>query len=258
MLRAHASEVAQQVGDGAFLIEYGSGSSVKVQLLLDALQPAGYMPIDISREHLAAAARDIAERYPWLELYPTCADYARPVPLPAAAQGLQVTAFFPGSSIGNFTPAAAAGFLANVATTIGPHGYLLIGVDRRKDEAVLERAYNDAAGVTAAFNLNVIDHINRVLDADLPRDAFAHRAHFNSEASRIEMHLECLRPFTARIAGTQIEFVAGERVHTESSYKYEPEAFEALAKQAGFSVERHWTDADGWFSVFLCRVVAPA
>ncbi len=257
LLTRHGREIAELAGERSFLIEYGSGSAVKVRRLLETLRPVGYMPIDISREHLLASARALAARFAWLRLYPTCADYAAPVPLPSAAAGRQTMAFFPGSSIGNFSPVEARHFLGNVARTVGEGGYLLIGVDRKKDVATLERAYNDAQGVTAAFNLNIIDHINAALDGTLDREAFRHRAHYNAAAGRIEMHLECVRDHSATVAGTRIAFAAGEHIHTESSYKYHPQEFSALASAGGFEVVRHWSDPRAWFSVFLCRSTTP-
>ena len=252
ILRANRTALAKAVGDGGCLIEYGSGASVKVRLLLDACRPAAYVPVDISREHLMAAARTIHDDYE-LPVYPTCADYSAPFELPEPVQALRRVAFFPGSSIGNFDPVEADAFLRGIAKVVGSGGWLAIGVDTKKDPAVLQRAYNDAAGVTAAFNGNVLCHINETVGADFDPKSFAHEAIYNETAGRIEMYLIAERDQTVTVAGTPIHFEKGERLHTENSYKYKPEEFVTKADEAGFDCIHLWQDAAGHFTVLALR-----
>ncbi len=253
ILAAAASEIADLAGRGGALVEYGSGSSLKTRLLLDALVPAIYMPIDISREHMLAACHTLAQDYPALHLMAVCADYTRPFRLPPTASQNRRLAFFPGSSIGNFAPLEALRFLKQVAQQLSGGDGLLIGVDLKKDPAVLNAAYNDAAGVTAAFNLNLLTRCNRELDADFDLDGFAHRAFYNAAAGRVEMHIESQREQTATVAGHAFTFAAGETIHTENSYKYEPDEFQRLAGQAGFELQRTWTDPGRLFGVRYLR-----
>jgi len=256
VLRANAAEIAGRVGTGSLLVEPGGGSCAKVRILLEGLRPCAYVPMDISREHLRAAAEQVAAEFPWLEVHASCADFTRAMSLPATApepEGPRV-AFFPGSSIGNFDPEGAVGFLAAVAELVGPGGFLLIGADRKKDKAILDAAYDDAAGVTAAFNLNLLVRMNRELGADFELSAWRHRAFFNEELGRIEMHLVSEREQTAHVAGEAFDFAAGETIHTENSYKYGDTEFQGLAARAGFSPEALWTDDRGLFAVHLLRV----
>ena len=244
ILHAHVAELAELAGPHTALVEYGSGAGVKVRLLLDTLHdPAAYIPIDISAAQLARVAGDIAAQYPRVAMRPLCADYTRPFQLPRLPSGARRLAFFPGSTIGNFHPTEAAAFLHRIRRTVGAEGALVLGVDRRKDAATLDAAYNDAAGVTAAFNLNMLRRLNRELDADFDLRRFAHRAFFNTEASRVEMHLVSLDRQVVRIAGERITFDTGETIWTESSYKYDESALEALVTSAGFRITRLWTDA---------------
>jgi dimethylhistidine N-methyltransferase len=258
ILEAHGDEMAERIGRGNVLIELGSGSSLKIQVLLAALRPAVYMPVDISREHLLESAAALAARFPSLEIRAACADYSVPIELPLEPDWRAVAAFFPGSSIGNFEPASACRLLQRIAAIVGPGGRLLIGVDLVKDERVLHAAYNDAQGVTAAFNLNLLTRINRELGADFDLCAFAHRAFYNAAESRIEMHLESRRAQRVVVAGEMFPFRAGETIHTECSYKYLLYGFEALARDAGFEVEQVWSDAGGLFSVQCLRVARGA
>jgi dimethylhistidine N-methyltransferase len=254
ILTAAASEIAGLAGRGGVLVEYGSGSSRKTRLLLDALAPAVYMPIDISREHMLGACQELAAAYPALHMMAVCADYTRPLRLPAVVRGGQRRlAFFPGSSIGNFAPLEALRFLKNVAQQLAPDDGLLIGVDLKKAPAILNAAYNDAAGVTAAFNLNLLARCNRELGADFDIAAFAHRAFYNEAAGRIEMHLESTREQAVRIDDRHFTFAAGETIHTENSYKYRPDEFRHLATQAGFVALRTWTDPESLFGVLYLR-----
>ncbi|KAA6186260.1 L-histidine N(alpha)-methyltransferase [Thiohalocapsa marina] len=249
ILRRHGAEMASRLGREALLVELGSGSSLKIRVLLEALRPAVYMPVDISREHLLQSAEALAAAFPALQVHAVCADYSAPFSLPVDDHEHPRAAFFPGSSVGNFEPADAERFLRRVGELLGPDGRLLIGVDLVKDPALLEAAYNDADGVTAAFNLNLLSRINRELGADFQRDAFRHHAFFNRELSRIEMHLVSTRPQRVRVAGQDIDFRAGERIHTECSYKYSIDGFQSLGRRAGFEPDRVWTDEDSLFSV---------
>lgn len=257
ILRERADEIAEFIGPNAALIEYGSGAATKVRFLLDALRdPAAYVPIDISREQLTRVAADLAAAYPSLMVRPVCGDYTRLLPIPDLNPRARRVAFFPGSTIGNFHPAEAAAFLARIRRTVSWDGALVLGVDRRKDAAVLEAAYDDAGGVTAAFNLNVLRRINCELGADFDLARFRHVAFFNDDASRIEMHLESTTDQTVHVAGRTFEFATGETIWTESSYKYDEDQLATIAGAAGFRVERLWTDAKGLFWVTAMTAVA--
>ena len=251
ILEAHADEIAAQLGARCLLVEYGSGSSRKTRLLLDRLvEPAGYVPIDISPSALAASVRALAAAYPGLELLPVCADYAEPIALPRPRRRVERRAvFFPGSTIGNFTPPEARRFLARLAQVAGPGGGVLIGADLRKDPALLEAAYDDAQGVTAAFDRNLLVRINRELGADFPVERFQHRSVWNEAEGRVEMHLVALDACVVTVAGRRFAFAAGETIHTENAYKYTLDGFAALAAGAGLAVRRVWSDPRGWFSV---------
>jgi dimethylhistidine N-methyltransferase len=259
ILRGALPEIATRVGPAARVVEFGSGSGIKTRLLLEALEsPAAYLPIDISRDQLMGFASSIAQRYPELEVLPVCADYTGYLTLPQGGAGARRTlAFFPGSTIGNLEPREAVAFLRRVATIGGPAARLLIGVDLRKDEAVLERAYNDAEGVTAEFNLNLLQRLNTECGADFDLDAFHHRAVYDPEHGRIEMRLVSRRPQRVRLpapdAGevVEISFREGDHITTEHSYKYSPDGFEELAREGGWAAEARWSDRRGWFGVFL-------
>jgi dimethylhistidine N-methyltransferase len=250
ILRRHAGAIAEVAGRGCVLIEYGSGSSLKTRLLLDHLgEPAAYVPVDISGEHLASSAARLARRYRTLRVLPVCADFTRAFELPAAARGGRRVVYFSGSTIGNFPPAEAVPLLGGMASLCGPGGGLLLAVDSKKDVVVLERAYNDRLGVTAAFNLNLLARCNRELGADFRLDRFRHHALYDERHGRIEMHLISLEAQSVHVGGHTSFLAAGETILTEYSYKYSPEDFRALAGQAGLRVERVWTDEKGWFSV---------
>jgi dimethylhistidine N-methyltransferase len=256
ILRDHAAEIATRVGTGSLLVEPGSGSCAKVRLLLEGLRPCAYVPMDISRDHLWVAAEQVAAEFPWLEVHAACTDFTRRMAVPDSAPEGPRVAFFPGSSIGNFDPDAAAGFLALVADLVGPGGWLLIGVDLKKAAAILDAAYDDAEGVTAAFNLNLLTRINRELQADFELGGWRHRAFYNAALGRVEMHLVSTLAQRVRIAGEPFDFAAGETIHTENSYKYAIPDFQALARRAGFAPEAVWTDPADLFSVHLLRVPA--
>jgi dimethylhistidine N-methyltransferase len=251
ILERYAGEMADAAGRGCVLIEYGSGSSRKTRLLLDRLrEPAAYVPVDISAEHLARSAAALSRRYPGLAVLPVAVDFTGPFtlpPLPSPAGRRAV--YFSGSTIGNFRPPAAVRLVAGMARLAGPGGGLLIAADLKKDAAILEPAYNDRLGVTAAFNLNLLARINRELGADFDLSRFRHLAFYNARRGRIEMHLVSLADQAVRIDGEVISFAEGERVRTEYSYKYGPDDFRALAARVGLRVEHVWTDARGLFSV---------
>ena len=251
ILRDNRDDMARAVGENACLVEYGSGSSAKIRILLDACRPAAYVPVDISRSHLLHAARAIYDDFDWLAVHPTCADYSQPFALPAVAAELPCVAFFPGSSIGNFDPPEVPRFLAGVGEVVGRGGRLIVGVDAKKDEDVLHAAYNDGQGVTEAFNLNLLRHLNALLDADFDLAKFEHRAEYNPARGRIEMYLASTASQRVRVDGAEFALEAGERIHTESSYKYHAEEFLELAGRAGFAKQRMWTDDRGYFMVLL-------
>ena len=251
IMRRHAAEMAGLLGPRCLLIEYGSGSSVKTRFLLNHVRdPAGYVPIDVSGKHLRRSARALGEEYPDLEVLPLCADFTRPLGLPTCrkAPGRRVV-YFPGSTLGNFTPGEAIALLRQTAVLCGRNGGLLLGIDLRKDPRVMEAAYNDRRGVTAAFNRNILARINRELGADFDLDQFAHRALYDTVNGRIEMHLVSRRDQVVRVGGVPFFFVAGESIHTENSYKYSLPALTDLAEASGFAVERVCTDERQYFTV---------
>lgn len=252
IMKRSAPEMARAIGPGAVVIEYGSGSSLKTPLLLEPLEkPAAYVPVDISREHLVEAAERISERFHDLPIMPVCADFTRPFDLPEALDAKAPrTAYFPGSTIGNFTPTQAQELLRYMFDETNG-GSVLLGVDLKKDVDVLERAYDDSEGVTAEFNINLLEHINRELGADFDLDAFEHRAVFNEELSRVEMHLVSKKRQAVTIGDETFSFEPDETIHTENSHKYTPEKFAELAKPAGWKVARIWTDDKNYFSIQL-------
>lgn len=250
LLQTHAADMAAQVGERVQLVEYGAGALLKVRRLLDALprETVQFVPVDISGPHLLAACDGLAADYPGLAIQPLVADFTRLHSLPPCPVGARRVGFFPGSSIGNFTPAEADAFLRLAAAELRGGG-LLIGIDLVKDHAVLHAAYNDAAGVTAAFNLNLLQRARQELGAEFPADGFEHLAFYNPAYRRIEMHLRAVRPLTLQMGGERYDFHAGETLHTEHSHKYTVAGFQALAQRAGFRPGKVWTDANGWFAV---------
>jgi dimethylhistidine N-methyltransferase len=251
IMRAHAGEMSEVLGRDAVLVEYGSGSSTKTRILLDhAPSLAAYVPLDISREHLSRSAARLAEAYPRLNIQPVCADYTRPFRLPSfGGKDARWAVYFPGSTIGNFHPEDAVPFLRRIAGVVGSGGGLLIGVDLKKETSILEAAYNDREGVTAAFNMNLLHRMNRELGAHFEVDQFQHHAFYNEGLGRIEMHLVSLADQTAHLNGAAIPLEEDETIHTECSYKYSLSDFAALASSAGFDVAKVWTDPDALFSV---------
>ncbi len=254
ILRENANEVARLIGPQSVIIEPGCGAARKICVLLEQLRPAAYLGIDISRDGLLAATRRLAADYPWLRVHAACADLGGPLSHLRVPAGRHV-AFYPGSSIGNFDPDEATQLLGRMRALVGPEGMLLIGVDLEKDPAVLHAAYNDAAGVTARFNLNLLDRMRRELDAVVDADGFAHRAFFAADTGRIEMHLVSCRRQQIRIDGRCFDFAPGETIHTENSYKYGIELFEQLAHAGGFATRALWTDRRQFFAVFLLRAI---
>lgn len=242
-------EIAALAGEDATLVEFGSGASRKVRLLLESLSVQRYLGIDISREFLIESTRRLAADYPWLEVHAACADFTRSISLPESIDSRQLVGFFPGSSIGNFTPDAAEGFLNSLHRLLPAGSGLLIGVDLVKDHQTLEAAYNDADGVTAEFNLNLLDRFQRELGLAFRRERFRHRAFFNAEKSRIEMHLDSCIAQVLHMKGQAIRFREGESIHTENSYKYSVPGFQRLAARAGFASRKVWMDDQGLFSV---------
>jgi len=249
LLKQYGAQIAAAIEPDAMLFELGSGSSSKIRLLLEAIRPKCYVPMDISRDHLFRSATLLAKDYPWLEVHAVCVDYAGPWNLPPGLKGKNRIAFFPGSSIGNLTSEEAVGLLERIALLVGNDGGLLIGVDLIKDIGVLEAAYNDQQKVTEAFNKNLLVRLNRELGANFQVDRFQHRAFYNRYLDRIEMHLVSEREQVIRIEDELIHFKAGETIHTENSHKYSIAGFHSLALRAGFQPVKVWTDTDGLFSI---------
>lgn len=256
ILESAIQDISRHLGPDCLLFEFGSGSSTKTRILLDHLQSlSAYLPIDISGEFLLQTAARLRSSYPMLHISPIISDFSKPihvsdVVLPVARHR---AGFVPGSTLGNFAPEDACRFLASTAELLGQDGHLLIGLDLVKEIHVLEAAYNDARGVTSEFNLNVLHRIKDELGADVEIESFSHKAFFNPQESRIEMHLYSKKEQTFEIAGEKIQFQAGESVHTENSYKYTPERFENLAHNGGFEVAQMWTDPQRYFGVFLLK-----
>ncbi|MFO0881609.1 MAG: L-histidine N(alpha)-methyltransferase [Gemmataceae bacterium] len=249
ILRNHVGEITRHLGRDCTLIEYGSGSSLKTRLLLAQLSGGVYHPVDISREHLLASARTLAAEFPTLLVDPICADFTRPFTVPHRPKTGRKVVYFSGSTIGNFPRPEALRLLHQISEQIAPGGGLLIGVDLRKDRATLEAAYNDAAGVTAAFNLNLLVRINRELSGTFDLDRFRHRAVYHEAAGRIEMYLISLDDQVVEVDGEEFAFEAGERICTEYSCKYTREEFAEMLREAGLEVRQVWTDPQQLFSV---------
>jgi dimethylhistidine N-methyltransferase len=257
LLERHSRDLAAIVGPGHAVIEFGSGASTKTPILLRAIAPAAYVPIDISGDFLRDAAESLRSEFPGLAVHPVEADFMGPIALPAAVERLPKLGFFPGSTIGNLVPRTAVDLLRAMKETLGVGAWLVIGMDRIKDVAVLESAYDDAAGVTAEFNLNLLHRINRELGGTIPVDAFRHRALWNDEKGRIEMHLEALRDVTFAVDGVGFAMKMGETIHTENSHKYGLRDSRLLLRAAGWGVVEQWTDPDEKFAMILAEAEAP-
>ena len=260
LMESYADEIAAELGAGAMLIEYGSGSSTKTRVLLSHLdRPAGYVPIDISAEHLIKTVRALKREYPGLEIHPLAADFTRPFALPASVNGSfsespNRVIYFPGSTIGNFEKHEATDLMRGMASIVKKGGRLLIGVDLDKDPEVLHRAYDDSLGVTAEFNRNILVRLNREFGCNFDVDQFEHRAIYDAQHSRVEMHLVSLVPQTATVCGKTVTFEIGETILTEYSHKYTISTFTEIAEQAGFQSRRVWMDPEELFSIHLLEV----
>jgi len=252
ILRRYGAEMADSIGENAELVGFGTGAGVKTRMLLDHLKNLiAYVPVDISKQRLTDSAEALSREMPGLEILPVCADYLQPLELPTPSRRpAHIAVYFPGSTIGNMQPEVARHFLQRVARLCGKSGGLIIGVDLQKSREVLEAAYNDRAGVTAAFNLNMLERANRELGADFDLSQWRHRAVYNQAAHRIEMHLISKQPQTVHLGGREFHFAADEKIITEFSYKHTIEGFSALAASAGFQLARVWTDPEGLFAVF--------
>lgn len=253
LMHEHVVAMAASLGSNCLLIEFGSGAGIKTEVLLQAMQPAAYIAVDISSAALHAAADRHAARFRGIPMIAVCADYMQPLEIPglSAFAASRRVIYFPGSTIGNLTPDEALGFLRDARRLAGPGGAMLVGVDLKKDPAVLHAAYNDAQGVTAAFNLNLLERINRELGADFDPAKFRHIAFYDAVAGRIEMHLESQCAQSVSVNGRRFAFAAGERLHTENSCKYSVDEFRQLAQSAGFHARQVWSDPQQYFAVHL-------
>lgn len=251
ILQNNIAEIVDALGENCLIIEFGTGSGIKTHLLLDHLEhPAAYIPIEIDKSQLIAASRMLKDEYPRLEVIPVCADFNQPIELPQPSTRVDKTvAFFPGSTIGNFIPDEAAGFLKNVVALCGGEGGLLLGVDLQKDKRTLEKAYDDSSGVTAAFNLNILARIKSEFGAKLSLSDFRHYAFYNEKHNRIEMHIVSLKNQSIALNGSEIFLEKGEHITTEYSYKYTVEEFAEMANQCGLELAQAWVDEQNLFSV---------
>jgi L-histidine N-alpha-methyltransferase len=256
LLTRHAADIAAVVGSGRAVVELGSGSSTKTPLLLGAIAPAAYVPVDISGDFLRDSAAALAARFPGLSVYPVEADFTQRVALPREICPLPKLGFFPGSTIGNMVARTAIDLLRNWREALGDGSLLLIGIDRIKDIAVLERAYDDPAGVTAAFNLNLLERINRELDGDIPVENFTHRAIWNDVHARIEMHLVAACDMDFTVDGREYQMAKGETIHSENSHKYGPRDANLLLRAGGWTPIATWDDADPAFALILAEATA--
>ncbi|MFA5965021.1 MAG: L-histidine N(alpha)-methyltransferase [Sphingomonas sp.] len=257
ILRDHAADIAALAGPGRAVVEFGSGSSTKTPILLGAVSPSAYVPIDISGDFLRASSAGIAAAYPGLPVLPLEGDFMHRLALPRQVAGLPKLGFFPGSTIGNMAPLASTDLLRAMRESLGEGAMLLIGMDRVKDERVLVRAYDDARGVTAAFNMNLLERINRELDGTIPLDRFRHVARWNDARSRIEMHLEAREDVSFAVEGRPFAIAAGETIHTENSHKYGPRDARLLLRAGGWTPIAEWTDADEQFALILAEAQPP-
>ncbi|MEM7024641.1 MAG: L-histidine N(alpha)-methyltransferase [Pseudomonadota bacterium] len=254
LLEQHADAIAAEIGPNASIVEFGSGSGRKIGILLHALErPRAWLPIDIAGEALSQSVKDLRSQFPDLDLVPIHADFTQPVVLPPVNSTENRVGFFPGSTIGNFEPRDALGFLGSVGTTLGAGAAMVIGVDLKKDLSTLLHAYDDPAGVTAAFNLNLLVRINRELGADFDLDGFIHEARYRKDHGRIEMHLVSRTAQAVNVLGKRFHFEPGESIHTENSCKYTVDEFWLLARASGWRPVQVWTDPEPWFSVHLLR-----
>ena len=257
LLKGIGSELAAAIAPGLAVVEFGSGSSTKTPILLRAIEPAAYVPIDISGDFLRGSAKTLQAQFPNLPVYPVEGDFMRRIDLPQPVSGLAKVGFFPGSTIGNLVARTAVDLLRTMKETLEDGSRLIIGMDRIKDIDVLRRAYDDSAGVTAQFNLNLLHRINAELEGDIPIEAFRHRAIWNDDLSRIEMHLEAVRDVRFQVSGQFFSFAAGATIHTENSHKYGFRDSRLLLRAAGWGVVREWTDEQKYFSILLAEAEPP-
>jgi dimethylhistidine N-methyltransferase len=251
ILNDNAAAIASQIPPGAAMIEFGSGPTTKARILLQAAQIAAYVPVDICGPVLASEASRMESDFPGLKVVPVAADFTKPFDLPGAVAGMPVVGFFPGSTLGNFEAHEATAFLRHVARMLGPDARLIVGVDLVKEPELIHHAYNDASGITAAFNLNLLNRINRELDANFDIDGFRHCALYNRERHRVEMHLVSRVRQKVRVGGRGFDFRRGETIHTENSYKYTLEMVRTIAEGAGWRKAAVWLDPDQYFSVHV-------
>lgn len=249
ILESNANEMAESCGRNCILIEPGSGSSEKVRLLLDAVKPAAYVPMDISADFLEQSAIQLAEEYPWLHVHAVCADFASLEKVPEEVPEGRSVVFYPGSTLGNMRPDEASAFLRRLGGWLDEDGGILIGIDLHKSSRTLEAAYNDDQGVTARFNLNILNHVNALTNADFDPASFSHHAFYNEKKQRIEMHLVSKRDQVVNVGDTSIGFERGETIHTENSYKYTLEKFREVTRDGGFAIRSSWYDDRDMFAV---------
>ena len=254
ILGEYATEIAEHCGNDCVLIEPGSGNSEKVRLLLDSVQPAAYVPVDISAEFLYESAVRLGREFPWLNIHAICADFSEQWQDRTELPDGRRIVFYPGSTIGNMEPKAAEAFLSDLRQWIGSDGGVLIGVDLHKSETLLNAAYNDASGVTAEFNLNILSSVNELVDGDFSEEAFSHHAFYNTELKRIEMHLVSKESQTVKVNGSKIQFDKGETLHTENTYKYSQQDFSELSDAAGLVLGKSWLEKNELFSVHYLTV----
>ena len=257
ILESRGREFARLIGPGRAVVEFGSGSSVKTPLLLEAIAPAAYVPLDISGDFLRAAAADLAGKFPGLPVHPVEADFTKPVHLPEQVAAMPKLGFFPGSTIGNMVPRTAVDLLRSMRETLGERSLLLIGMDLIKDVATLEAAYDDAAGVTAEFNLNLVRRINRELDGTIQVDGLRHRARWNDTFARVEMHLEAQADLAFEVSGSSFAMARGDTIHTENSHKFDRRSQYTLLLAGGWTPVQRWLDSEERFSLVLAEWMVP-
>ena len=257
ILEAQSEDFARLIGPGRAVVEFGSGSSVKTPLLLHAIDPAAYVPLDISGDFLREAAADLARKFPGLPVWPVEADFTKPVALPPAAADMPKLGFFPGSTIGNMVARTAVDLLRSMRETLGAESMLLIGMDLIKDEATLVAAYDDSEGVTAEFNINLARRINRELGGTIPVEKLRHEARWNDAYARIEMHLVAAEDIAFEISGREFAMHEGESIHTENSHKFERRSQQVLLLAGGWTPAQRWTDSEGRFSLILAEATRP-
>ena len=257
ILTERCDDFRRLIAPGRVVVEFGSGSSVKTPLLLGCIEPAGYVPLDISGDFLRAAAGDLATKFPGLPVYPVEADFMKPVQLPHEVEGMPKLGFFPGSTIGNMVARTAVDLLRSMRTTLGGDSLLLVGMDLVKDDAVLEAAYDDKRGVTAAFNLNLARRINRELGGTIPIDKLRHVARWNDTYARIEMHLEAVEPIVFEVSGHPFTLARGETIHTENSHKFDRRSQYTLLLAGGWTPLERWLDSERRFSLVLAEATRP-